>query len=431
MNRLLAWPLHLVRLLLQSAGLALGQIWANKVRAGLTMLGIVIGVGSVTAVIGSLTGLKTHVLKIFESVGQSSIYISPERPQTGRQKNASWEVLRFTPELFEHALQNCPAVAHLTRICGMQQTVKHGDASVENVRVIGIDSDWHQIQHRFVQQGRPFSLMDAEQGTNVCLLETALRDKLKLDKECVGETIQLENRSFLIVGVLEPEPPNVLSGLGDQGRNFALYAPFSTVYRLTQNMWAIAITPRSPDQADDASGQMRFYLRHERHLKFDDPDNFEIESVGEFMQKFDEVAIIITMVAGGVVAISLLVGGVGIMNIMLVSVSERTREIGLRKAVGAPPSAILLQFLVEAVTLCLVGGLVGLLFGQFLTMGVMSAATAAIAKGVPGIEPFRAVIPLWAVALAFGFSALVGIVFGMFPAVKAARLDPMEALRHE
>jgi len=431
MTRWVTWPLDLVRLLIQSMGLALGQIWANKVRAALTILGIVIGVGSVTAVIGSLTGLKTHVLKIFESVGQNSIYISPERPQTGPQKNASWQFIRFTPELFEHALENCPAVENLTRLSFTQETVKYSDVSVENVRVIGIDAAWHQIQHRFVQQGRPFSLMDATQGTNVCLIETALRDKLKLSKECVGQTIQLEQRNFLIIGVLEPEPPNVFSGLGDQGRNFVMYAPFSTVYHLTQNMMAVAITPRTPAQADDASGEMRFYLRHERHLKFDEPDNFEIQSVGEFMQKFDEVAIIITMVAGGVVAISLLVGGVGIMNIMLVSVSERTREIGLRKAVGAPPSAILLQFLVEAVTLCLVGGFVGLLFGQLLTMGMMAAATAAIAKGAPGIEPFRAVIPLWAVGLAFGFSAMVGIVFGMFPAIKAARLDPMEALRHE
>ena len=429
MTWLITWPLGLLRLLLQSIGLALGQIWANKVRAALTMIGIVIGVGSVTAVIGSLTGLETQVLKIFESAGTNNIYVGPERPQRGQKKNASWEMIRFRPDLFEHALESCPSIEYITRFCGMQETVKHDDASVENVNVMGIDPTWHKVANRRVQQGRPFSLMDATQGTNVCLIEPALRDKLQLDKECVGQTIKVGNRSFLIVGLLEPDVQNMFQGL--QGLSFTLYAPFNTIYHLTRNMGYVIVTSKTTEQVENARGEMRFYLRYERHLKFDEPDDFVMQSVEEAMRKFDEVAIIITMIAGGIVAISLLVGGVGIMNIMLVSVSERTREIGLRKAVGAPPSAILLQFLVEAVTLCLVGGVIGLLLGQFLTMAVMAAATAAISKGAPGMEPFQAVVPLWAVGLAFGFSALVGVVFGMFPAIKAARLDPMEALRHE
>ncbi|MCC7407051.1 MAG: FtsX-like permease family protein, partial [Phycisphaeraceae bacterium] len=139
-------------------------------------------------------------------------------------------------------------------------------------------------------------------------------------------------------------------------------------------------------------------------------------------QQFNTIAATVTAIAGGVVGISLLVGGVGIMNIMLVSVSERTREIGLRKSVGARPAAILLQFLVEAITLCLVGGLVGLVIGQLITWGMGK---------IPGAQLDRAYIPGWAVVMAFGFSAAVGVFFGLFPAVKAARLDPIEALRHE
>src|SRR5204863_6928994 len=150
--------------------------------------------------------------------------------------------------------------------------------------------------------------------------------------------------------------------------------------------------------------------------------DFRVEVVEKFLEEFNKVAVTITIVATGIVGISLLVGGVGIMNIMLVSVSERTREIGLRKAVGARPAAILLQFLVEAVMLCLMGGLVGLLFGSLLTKGIASIPAAMLSK---------ASIPGWAIALSFGFSALVGLVFGMFPAVKAARLDPIDALRHE
>jgi putative ABC transport system permease protein len=144
--------------------------------------------------------------------------------------------------------------------------------------------------------------------------------------------------------------------------------------------------------------------------------------IEQFLQEFNRIAAMATMVAAGVVSISLLVGGVGIMNIMLVSVSERTREIGLRKAVGARPAAILLQFLVEAVMICMFGGLLGVLAGQGLTK---------LLAMIPGAGLERAYIPLWAIALSFGFSASVGLIFGMFPAIKAARLDPIEALRHE
>ena len=186
-------------------------------------------------------------------------------------------------------------------------------------------------------------------------------------------------------------------------------------------MFVIAAS-RSPDVSDEARAELRFYLRNTRKLKPGDPDTFRLEVIEKYIQEFKKFALFVTAIAGGIVGISLLVGGVGIMNIMLVSVSERTREIGLRKAVGARPSAILFQFLVEAVMLCLFGGLIGLGGGQLLTKAIAS---------IPNANLDQAYIPLWAIGVSFGFSALVGVFFGMFPAVKAARLDPIEALRHE
>jgi len=188
-------------------------------------------------------------------------------------------------------------------------------------------------------------------------------------------------------------------------------------------LWVgILAESKSPEVSDDARAEISFFLRRTRNIKPGEPDTFRVDSVKNFLDIFNEIARVVMMVAGGIVGISLLVGGVGIMNIMLVSVSERTREIGLRKAVGAKKSAILTQFLIEAVVLCFVGGLFGIGFGQLLTTGIAN---------IPKVELDMAYIPLWAIGLAFGFSGSVGIFFGMFPAIKAARLDPIEALRHE
>jgi putative ABC transport system permease protein len=209
------------------------------------------------------------------------------------------------------------------------------------------------------------------------------------------------------------------------GGNFSdseVFIPFTTA-RVSPRMGMICIAAtKSPTLTEEAKAELTFFMRRQRGLKVEEENTFRIESVEQFVQQFNSVATAITMVAAGIVGISLLVGGVGIMNIMLVSVSERTREIGLRKAVGARPSAILLQFLIEAMMLCLMGGLMGLLCGQGLTTAMAS---------IPDAKLEKAFIPGWAVALSFGFSAAVGLLFGMFPAIKAARLDPIEALRHE
>jgi putative ABC transport system permease protein len=178
---------------------------------------------------------------------------------------------------------------------------------------------------------------------------------------------------------------------------------------------------KSTEMSEEAEAEIKFFLRRARHIKAGEQDTFGVQSIKSFVQSFNNIAIVVTLVAGGIVGISLLVGGVGIMNIMLVSISERTKEIGLRKAVGAKRSAILTQFLVEAVILCFVGGLVGVGFGWLLTRAI-AHSNQLLAKTY---------IPAWAIVLSFAFAGTVGICFGMFPAIKAARLDPIEALRHE
>ena len=419
---LLRGPIRLVRLTGTSIGMGLAQIWANKTRSVLTTLGIVIGVAAVTTVIAALTGYKTFVLKQFESFGTNKIYILPWQPQEGRMRKASSQRIRFLPEQFEGLLEHCPSVAQVTLRCGQRCDVVAGDRTLEASRVEGVEPSWHAIENRSVTFGRPFMLIDNLNTRPVCLINANARDELRLDRDPTGQSIVIDGRRHMVIGILaDRTEPSLLDG---RTGGAEVMIPFQTAWRMWgTRVWPMAIaTSHSPELSDDARAEIRFFLRRARNLRPDDPDTFRMEVLGEILESFKQVATVATFVAFCIVAVSLLVGGVGIMNIMLVSVSERTREIGLRKAVGARPSVVLLQFLMEAVMLCCIGGGIGLGIGQLFTL-LMASLTKA------GLE--HASIPMWAVILAFGFSAAVGVIFGMFPAIKAARLDPIEALRHE
>jgi len=414
--------LAIVRLVFQSAVLALGQIWANKMRSVLTTLGIVIGIASVTGVIAVLTGLKAKVLADFETIGAKLMHVFPYWPETGPMRRAHWTRIVLLPEQFDGLLENCPSVECFTRMIGFGRgdTARFGDRVIEGVDVMGIEPSWHKVWNRAVTDGRQFSVVDDKERSQVCLITPDVRDRLRLDRECVGQSIIVGALSFRVVGVVEPPAQMEVFG-GELGSKLEVLIPFRTAYAHGRWMHVFALA-KSPSVADEARAEISFFLRQTRSIKPGEPDTFRIEVIARVIEVFNKIAAIITSVASGIVAISLVVGGIGIMNIMLVSVSERTREIGLRKAVGARPSAILLQFLVEAVMLCLVGGLIGLAGGELLTL--------AFSKGTKNLLE-KAYIPGWAIVLSFGFSAAVGLFFGMFPAIKAARLDPIEALRHE
>jgi len=422
MRALLQAPLAFLRLFYQSVYLALGQIWANKTRSILTTIGIVIGVASVTAVIAALTGLKAKILTQVETLGSNTIFISPKRPDTGPMQHANVWSIRFLPEHFDGMLEHCPSVERFGRQTWIGgKTVSHRERSLENVMIRGIEPACHKIESRPVTDGRPLSIIDEIQVRQVCLIDPKLRNELHLDRDCIGQQILIGHNTFYIVGVVESRPESVFGG-GDQERS-EVFIPFKTSFKLSRYLYiGVLAESKSAEVSDDALAEISFFLRRTRNIKPGEPDTFDVMSLKNILDIFNKIAIIVTLVASGIVGISLLVGGVGIMNIMLVSVSERTREIGLRKAVGAKKSAILTQFLIESVVLCFFGGIVGIGFGQLLTTGIAN---------IPKVEMDMAYIPLWAIGLSFGFSGTVGIFFGMFPAIKAARLDPIEALRHE
>ena len=255
--------------------------------------------------------------------------------------------------------------------------------------------------------------------SQVCLVnDKSAITEFDLPSDPSGETILIDRRRFTIVGVVE-----TLQSIFDPNTSAEVMIPFSTARKMSDPLFFFYIIGQveSPEIAEEAKAEARYVLRNVRQLEPEEPDTFHVEAIDQFIDQFKAVAAGITAIAGGIVAVSLLVGGIGIMNIMLVSVSERTREIGLRKAVGATPAAILMQFLLEAITLSLIGGIIGLGIGQAM----------AFALTIPKNGLDDASVPMWAVIMSFGFSATVGVVFGMFPAIKASRLDPIAALRHE
>jgi putative ABC transport system permease protein len=420
MLKILLAPFGMIRRLIgQSVLLALGQVWANKFRATLTALGIIIGVLGVTVVAAGLDGMQGFVLDKFEQTGAKKMFLWGYVPESKRSV-MSWTDAKLTTYEARLILEHAESVDTLTPECNSSWDVGYGKKVAQGVRVKGIWPEWHEIEDRQVLYGRPFSRIDIDENRQVCLINQQGIEELNLDTDPTGDYILVGGRRFLVIGVVETNDAGIFEG--GQSRT-ELFIPFSTHKMMNPYSWTeFTVQLVDPEFAEDAKAEIRFILRNHRNLGPDDEDTFNMFVIQSLIDDFKKIAFVIKIVMAIVVGISLVVGGVGIMNIMLVSVSERTREIGLRKAVGAKPPVVLLQFLVEAVVLCVVGGLIGLLLGKGLVAG---------AQLMPNFPLDNVAIPAWAVILSLSFSAGVGVVFGMFPAIKAAMLNPINALRHE
>ena len=411
------WFYRTIVLMLQGILLALGQIWSNKVRSILTTIGIIIGVASVAAVIAALSGMKAKVLQEFQEAGTNTIWCWAEWPDTGPLKDASWTRIRFYPSDLDGLLEKCPSIERFSPQMWRRETVNYSSEQVEDTQIRGGNSNLMIIENRQIVQGRSLSVIDESQKRNVCLVNETLRKELKLPHECTMEVIDIGGNPFVIVGVVKDK-----TSAFDNGTRKEIFVPFSTAWTIWDPWINLIAQSKSPELSQEAMAELKFFLRCAKKVRPGDPDPFGIRALEDELARFNKVAVMVTLIASCVVGISLVVGGVGIMNIMLVSVSERTREIGLRKAVGARPVEIMFQFMIEAVVLCLVGGLLGVGLGQLLTIGISK---------IPNSQLDQAYIPAWAIMLSFGFSAFIGMFFGLLPAIKAARLDPIVALRHE
>jgi putative ABC transport system permease protein len=391
---------------------------ANKMRASLTMLGVVIGVAAVVALLSIGQGVEDSVAAQIQSIGTNLIIVGPDAAQGGHLTNDDLEALRDP--------LNVPTVVEATaEVRGQAQVVWGGEDRA--VSVSGTTPEFLAVRNFEVSMGGFLSPEDLEQRARVAVLGwDVYEDLFGADGEVypVGQRVKINGMPFRVVGVLGSK-----GGVGVSNQDEFIFVPMTTAQsRLfpqqrvggQPKVSLIMATVAGEAQMDRANAQITYLLRERHRLGPEEEADFNVFGQDELLEAFSSITGIITLFLGAIAGISLLVGGIGIMNIMLVSVTERTREIGIRKAVGALRRDILIQFLFEALILSALGGLVGLALGVVLTRGIGNLS--------PDLAP---IINPMVVLVAVGFAAAVGLFFGLYPALRAARLHPIEALRYE
>jgi putative ABC transport system permease protein len=405
---------------LENLKIALRAIGANKMRSILTVLGVMIGVASVIAVVSLVQGMQYKISNDLQSIGSTFIEVYPD---PGDQRNPFLQKLPdLTVDDADAVRRGTTSVREWTPIYIAQAQMKLGDA-LHNAQLYAVNNSYQEVVNHWVDHGRFFTPLDEEGKKRVCIVGLEVVSALKLGREPVGKVIQLNGNAFTVIGVFEKK-----GGTFGNNQDDLVVIPFSTATVIygSDNMrkLVLAFQMRTNADLDLTKEQVTEILRSRHHIKKGDANDFRILAQEEIMKTVSTVLMNTTMVMAAVVGIALLVGGIGIMNIMLVSVTERTREIGIRKSIGARRNDVLLQFLIEAIALSGLGGGVGVI-GGYILANIARLLLARLVQLPPVHTPF------WAILLAFGFCAFLGTLFGIYPAAKASKLDPIEALRYE
>ncbi len=407
-------------MLLDSIRSALESIWAHGFRSLLTSLGIIIGVTSVIAVVSIVQGLSYTINEQFAGLGGNSLTI---RSYTPFKKQLQGRYAKLRDSDMQVIIRRVDGVSDITPVLYTQSGARGRlsyRSQVSFSSVIGIGPSYPEVNGMYVQEGRFFTGNDDARRRLVCVVGVDVLEDLEMPDNSIGEYFHVGNDWCKVVGVLEKR--GELLGFSQDNIVFLPYSTAKRIMGASRDLdIQIQVLVDDINRQDEVKDRIRRVLRQEHGLRAGEPDDFRVQTPEQLTESFNAVINMVTAVSAGIVGISLLVGGIGIMNIMLVSVTERTREIGILKALGATRQNILLQFLIEALTLTMIGGLVGVAIGYGL-----GAMVAALLPGFPAAH-----VPLWAVSLSFGFCAAVGIIFGIVPAAKAANLDPIDALRYE
>ena len=392
----------------------------NKMRSALTMLGIIIGVGAVIAMLAVGTGASKRIAEQISSMGSNLLIILPGATTSGGVRMGAGTQPTLTLADADAIQKECPAVQNVAPVLNGVAQVIYGHQNW-STGIVGTTPSMLIVRDWPVASGRPFIDQDVKTATKVCLLGQTVVDNLFGDASPVGQVVRIKNVPFTVVGVLATK------GQSPQGQDQddTIYVPVTTAQKklfgtsFPGMVRIIMVKAKSTENLGSAEKQINELLRQRHHIGPKQENDFTVRNLTQIMQTAEQSTEVMTLLLGAIASVSLLVGGIGIMNIMLVSVTERTREIGIRMAMGAKTWDIRLQFIIEALTLSLIGGVAGII------VGISGSKIVSILAG------WSTVVSPFSILIAFGFSGLVGIFFGFYPAYKASLLDPIEALRYE
>ena len=408
--------------MLEGVGIALDSLRANKVRAALTVLGVAIGVTVVIAMAAAITGINRSITGILESAGPKTFFV--ERyfsggldVSDGSDETSPWRRMPWLTLDEAKLIRRLPAVRDVNIGEYSNGPVSFEGVDLASVSMAGFSPSWTQVNGGDILAGRNFTAIEYAAGSRVAIINDKLAESLFSGREPIGRIIRIYGQPFEVIG-LHAEAASLFSD-SDQPRLAIPHTVFTKVAEYDRGWMNIAVVPTERATVLEAQDQVTAALRSRRALKPGEENNFSIVTQDRVLEAFNQITAGFFVVMIALSSVGLMVGGVGVVAIMMISVTERTREIGVRKALGATRGEIMFQFLVEAATLTLVGCLIGMAVG------------AIIAWGVRSFTPIPAAIPLLAVVAAVVSSILTGVLFGLYPAGKASRMDPVEALRYE
>ncbi|MEZ4413562.1 MAG: ABC transporter permease [Gemmatimonadales bacterium] len=406
----------------EGIGIALDSLRASKVRAALTILGVAIGVMVVIAMASAITGINRALEKELESAGPRTFFVQRFfqggiNISDGSDELSPWRKNPWITVEESEMIRQLPAIQEVSIDEGTQGPVKYGDTELPSVGIAGFGPAWVYVTGGEIVAGRSFTAMEYAAGARVAVINDKVAEALFPGLDPIGKTIKIFGQPFQVIG-LHVAAASLFGG-GDQARLAIPHTTFEKVADYWKGWMSISVMPVDEVTVEEAQDQVVAALRGSRGLKPSQENNFAILTQDRILETFDSMTSAFFLVMLALSSVGLMVGGVGVVAIMMISVTERTREIGVRKALGATRREVLFQFLVEAATLTLVGGVVGMMLGGLIALGINK------------LTPIPAAVPLWSVVVALLASIVTGIMFGMYPANKASKLDPVEALRYE